>query len=285
MGASGSKQPPGQRKKVLVLGGGYAGTEVAKLLDLHYDVTVIDRQNYMTHSISVLRGITNKEFAPLTVIPYNKLLKDGQVIQADIVEISPEAVTIRTASGETKPLPFDYLVMATGHSVSFPCRPRATDLSEALEEMEQCSLDIESAQKVLICGGGATGVELAGEIKDKFPQKKVILAHGGEYLLSPGLSAKFYSLCAEKLSKVGVEVCLKERISLPEFEGGKLYHSGREITVTSESGRSYTADLIFKCTGALATNPDHLKYFESNALCDAAGRIRVNEHMQVGGLC
>jgi len=273
----------GSRKKVVILGGGYAGTTVAKALDKKFDVTVVDRQNHMTQMLGILRAIADRKCAPLTLIPYDKLLQDGVVVQAEITAISETQVTISTTpSGKSRALPFDFLVVATGANWAFPGKPSSPDALEALGELEECGNDVAKSTSVAIIGGGAVGLELACEIKFHHPQKKVTLIHSRQQLIGPGLSGKFHTKLADKLQRLGVEVLLNERVQMPAELSGRRYYAGPRIAVRTESGKEVGADLVFRCTGTTAAR-SHLGFFESLGCLDQAGRIRVNEHLQVQG--
>ena len=50
------------------------------------------------------------------------------------------------------------------------------------DEYLKVSQEIEKANDIVIIGGGATGVELAGEICDKYKMKKLVLIHSSQIL-------------------------------------------------------------------------------------------------------
>ena len=54
-----------------------------------------------------------------------------------------------------------------------------------------CKFQLEKSESVLIVGGGAVGVELAGEIAETYPDKKVTLVHSGTTLVTMEFGQKF----------------------------------------------------------------------------------------------
>jgi len=49
--------------------------------------------------------------------------------------------------------------------------------------MARSALQIEKAKSIIIVGGGAVGVELAGEIIYKYPMKKITIVHSHDRLI------------------------------------------------------------------------------------------------------
>ena len=217
----------GSRKKVVILGGGYAGVSVAKLLDRIFDVTVVDKNNYLHHKVGNLRAASNKEFAPMVLIPYDRFLKDGSVIQAEVTGLSESTVSLKGTDNSALTLTFDFLVIATGAAWTFPASPAATDAREAVKELEACSADLDRASKVLIIGGGAVGVELAAEIIFYRPKTAVTLVHRSGQLVTSGLSDKFYANLVAKLKGLGVTVVLNEQVeNIYIYRGRRPHRAG-----------------------------------------------------------
>ena len=68
-------------------------------------------------------------------------------------------------------------------------------------------IKIEGSSSVVIIGGGAVGVELAGEILDRYPDKKITVLNSGEKLLNNvKLGEKLQDKAREALEAQGVVV-------------------------------------------------------------------------------
>ena len=71
---------------------------------------------------------------------------------------------------------------------------------------------MDKAVNVLIVGGGAVGVELAGEIGEKYKAKNVILVHGSESLVGSNLGPSFQTRVRQGLEKFNVQLFLGDRV-------------------------------------------------------------------------
>jgi len=76
------------RKTVVIVGGGYAGLALAKELDAHLNVILIDRNNYKFHNVGALRACVEPSFVKDIIIPYNRLLQYGIVIYGEVTSLS-----------------------------------------------------------------------------------------------------------------------------------------------------------------------------------------------------
>ena len=79
------------------------------------------------------------------------------------------------------------------------------------DEYLEVSQEIEKANDIVIVGGGATGVELAGEICDKYKMKKLILIHSNQILVAD-FSEKFQTNLKYGLESLNVELLLEEKV-------------------------------------------------------------------------
>ncbi|KAH0860260.1 hypothetical protein HID58_088521 [Brassica napus] len=154
-----------QRKRVVVICGGIAGSLAAKLLQFDADVTLIDPKEYFEITWASLRSMVEPSFAERTVINHKNYFKKGHVVTSPSVNITE--TDVMTADGDVYE---SAKVIATGHSDLFP-KTRQEKLSQYQSEYE----NIRSSKSVLIVGGGPSGVELAAEIAVDFPEKKVTL--------------------------------------------------------------------------------------------------------------
>ena len=79
------------------------------------------------------------------------------------------------------------------------------------DEYHKVSQEIEKANDIVIVGGGATGVELAGEICDKYKMKKLVLIHSSQILVAD-FSEKFQASLKSGLESLNVELLLEEKV-------------------------------------------------------------------------
>jgi NADH dehydrogenase FAD-containing subunit len=154
----------GMKKRIVVVGGGVAGSTIAKNFDLEADVTLIDPKDYFEVPYAALRCTVEPTFAERSCIKHSEYLKKAKLVQSSAQSVSDSAVV--TVSGDK--IPYDFLVVCTGSTYTGPATK-----AERIKEYQADNKKLEAADSVLIIGGGPVGVELAGEIVVDFPTIKV----------------------------------------------------------------------------------------------------------------
>ncbi|PSR98791.1 Apoptosis-inducing factor like [Actinidia chinensis var. chinensis] len=236
----------GEKKRIVVVGGGIAGSVAAKALQEHSNVVLIDSKEYFEVPWASLRSLVEPSFAERSVINHTEYLPNARLVISPAINITESEVL--TAQGD--PIAYDYLVIATGH----------VDTG-ALARSEK-----------LIVGGGPTGVELAGEVAVDFPDKKVTLVHRGSRLLE-FIGHKAGRKALDWLTSKKVEVILGQSVNLTSVSDGVYQTSG---------GESITADCYFNCTG----KPMGSMWLKDTVLknsLDIHGRLMVDANLRVKG--
>src|ERR1700719_3398378 len=83
---------------VVVVGGGYGGTAVARALAATSDVVLVEPKDAFMHNIAALRALVDPTWLPRIFLPYEGLLTNGRVVRDRAVVVDPGRVV--TASGE-----------------------------------------------------------------------------------------------------------------------------------------------------------------------------------------
>ena len=241
------------KKKVVIVGAGFGGLKVAKLLGSYpklVDVTIIDRRNHhlfqpLLYQVA-LAAISPSEIAsPIRGVlsKYSNI----EVLMENVTKVNLKEKVIHTYFKDIK---YDYLVMACGSNHSYfgkdyfeSFAPGLKSLEEANEilrrvlmafEMAEMIKEEETRQKFLsfvIIGGGPTGVELAGAIAEmaKFTLAKnfkhidtrdtnIIMIEAGDRILQsfhPSLSEH----AKKSLEKLGVKVKTGSLVSNIDHNG------------------------------------------------------------------
>ncbi|XP_034702963.1 ferroptosis suppressor protein 1-like [Vitis riparia] len=251
-------------KRVVILGGGIAGSLLAKSLQFRADIFLVDPKEYFEIPWASLRAMVEPSFAERTVINHSDYLTNGQLVVSTAVNIRDNEVL--TSSGQW--IAYDYLVIATGHLDHVP-----KTRTERLEQYQAESEKIKSANSILIVGGGPTGVELAGEIVVDFPDKKVTLVHRGSRLLE-FIGAKASKKALDWLTSKKVEVLLNQSVDINTASDGTYQTSG---------GETIRADCHFVCTG----KPIGSSWLKDTILkdnLDGHGKLVVDDNLRVRGL-
>ncbi|WWD16049.1 hypothetical protein CI109_100474 [Kwoniella shandongensis] len=190
--------------------------------------------------------------------------------------------------GEEEIIEFEYALYALGASMPDPVNVwQDSHLHEegvvlgskkaGLKFMKSQGEKFKSADRILVVGGGALGIEYAGDLQYLYPEKKITLLHSRQRLM-PVYPVETHTRVLESFQKLGVEVVLGERVmSWPE-EMEEL--NGKTKIVTTDKGRIFEADLVLACTG----QKPHISLMASISpalISPTTSRIRVSPTMQV----
>jgi len=228
------------RKNVVIVGGGYVGFEVAKALDEHADVTLIEQREGFVHPPAAIRALLQPGLLDQIILPYDGLLMNGRVIQGRATEVVQSGVTL--ADGVF--VPADYIVLATGSSYAAPFKPQGDSIAEFRKAGAAVSAQLASANSVAIIGAGAVGTELAGEIAAAQPGKDITLVSSDDTLF-PAYPAKLGAALKRKLERAGVAVITGQRA-----ENLQCVDKPFAGSVTLSDGRVIHADLVFPVIGS-----------------------------------
>lgn len=180
-----------QRKKIILIGGGFAGLHFAQQLNNSlFDVLLIDKQNH--HQFQPLYyQVASARLEPSNIsFPFRKIFQKSKNIQirlAEVNKIVSHENKVETTIGDFN---YDYLVIATGCKTNFFGNEQIAKhafsmktTEEAIDIRNNILLNFEkyiSAQEhekeallnIVLVGAGPTGVELAGAFAE---MKKHIL--------------------------------------------------------------------------------------------------------------
>jgi NADH dehydrogenase len=176
-----------RRKRVVILGGGFAGINAAmELAKLPVDVTIVDRKNYHLFQ-PLLYQVALAVLSPADIAqPIRSLMRNHpniEVLMDEAVEFDLTERRVHLKTGVE--LEYDYLILATGSTHSYFGKDEWAKLAPGLKTIEDATeirrrvlLAFELAERQMvetgthpplnfvIVGGGPTGVELAGAISD-----------------------------------------------------------------------------------------------------------------------
>lgn len=293
--------PNTTQKRVVIIGGGFAGISLAKKLkNLDAQIVMIDRHNYHTFQ-PLLYQVSTSGLEPDSIAyPIRKVLKELNNFffrLAEVVKIDTENQQVITNIGI---LSYDYLVMATGTKTNYfnneniaknamPMKtvPQALNIrSLILQNFENAddTLLVEEREALLnfcIVGAGPTGVELAGalaELKHNvFPkdykhlnvkEMQIHLFEGGSRVLPP-MSETASKKATEFLEKLGVQIHLNTIVS--DYDGQ---------TVSIKNGEPIKSKNFIWTAGVTGAA---IEGFTANSLVARLNRYNVNSYNQIVG--
>ena len=229
------------KKRIVIVGGGYLGAELAQSLQRAAEVTLIEQRSHFIHTSALIRAVVEPRLMDRSLIPYDRLLQDGgTLIRARATAVDADGVTLQDGTR----VPADILVIATGSANALPFKAREDDI-EGLRAANSRTRDmLHKAGTVAIVGAGTVGIELAGEIKAALPDKKIVLI-GGEKRLMPAFPRTLGDGLQAKLENLGVQVMLG--VEAEDLDSTDTPFAG---TLTLSDGRKVEADLVFPVIGA-----------------------------------
>jgi NADH dehydrogenase len=229
----------GRRPRVLIIGGGFAGTHAAMALaKLPVDVTLIDRRNHFTFQ-PLLYQVALAVLSPANIAsPIRGIVrskKNVEVLMDEAVRFDLDERRTYLKSGAV--MEYDYLMLSAGATHSYfgheewaEFAPGLKTIEDATEIRRRVLLAFELAERQMVetgahpplnfvvIGGGPTGVELAGAISDIAkiymrhdfrhidPSKaSVLLIEGGPRILA-AYPEELSRKAVEQLTALGVEV-------------------------------------------------------------------------------
>jgi len=223
------------KPRVVIVGGSFAALAAYRHLARQFRVTLVDFKQYFEYTPGILRAFVEPAALSQMTCP---LARSGFKC-AEVTGVSKRLVELRTQSGETEAIEYDYLMLGSGSSYAGPIKPTTAEplLAQRQQTWEHAAAELKTAKSVLIIGAGPVGVELAGEVLTEYPDKKVILVDA-----APKVCASFpegaIKHMSQWLTSRGVELVLGEWIDTIS-ERGCLLKSGRQIN----------ADIVYRCMG------------------------------------
>ncbi len=287
-------------KRIVIIGGGFAGLKLASQLDHEkFQVVLIDRNNY--HQFQPLfYQVATAGLEPSAIsFPFRKLfhkVKNFHFRLAEVLEIDVTNNLVHTDAGE---LSYDYLVIAIGADTNYfgnkaieaqtmPMKSISEALyirnailqnfEDAVNNRDQAELD--SFLNIVVVGGGPTGVEVSGALAEMkthilpydypeidFTKMKIYLIDGMDRLLS-SMSADSSEKAKIYLEKLGVSIIQKEFVK-----------SYTDNEVELQSGTKIKSNHVIWAAGI---TPNIIKGF-SDSFYNKAKRLIVDRQNKIIG--
>ena len=251
-------------KKLVILGGGFAGAKIAKALENKFEVTLIDSKDYYEFTPGILRSIVKPTHLKKIQVIHNHYLKKAKVIVECIKEVSKNYVLT-----DKSKIKFDYFVIALGSSYNSPFKEKEIIVATRGAHLRKYYKELCKVKNITIVGGGIVGVELAGEISDFYKNKEITLIQKHEKLMERNRN-KTISYADNFLRKKGVRIIYEEEM--------KEYN---KKVITTDKGIKIKSDLTFICTG-ITPNSEPLKKNMSKYL-NKREYVNVNKYLQING--
>ena len=290
------------KKNVVVIGGGFAGTQLVRKLERKlsndWQVVLVSEENYTTFN-PMLAEVVGASVLPSHVIaPIRRMVQKTRFISARATSVDINAKTVHF-EGEDRSgsIEYEHLVFSFGsranldiipgmqqHAMPFKLLGDALKLrNRVIEQMEKAELEEDPVKRrwmghFIVIGAGFSGVEVGGAIQDfilashkHYPRLhdndlKVSIIHRGELPLEE-LDPQLGKHVLEQMPKRGVNLVLETAVSEVDAMG----------VVTDTQGRIEGASII--CTIGTKSNP----LIEEMDVPNDRGRLLVEADMSLQG--
>lgn len=248
-------ESPSSRKKLIVIGGGFAGLNLIQSLKrAPLDILLIDKRNHHLFQ-PLLYQVATATLSPRDIcVAFRELCAKQQnttVIMGEVVQIDKEERKVILGNGDS--FDYDYLAIAVGSKHSYfgndkweAFAPGIKTITDALNIREHILTSFEKAERLdsltethkyltfVIVGGGPTGVEFAGTIAElinktmhknfrriRTERARVFLVEAFDRLLPP-FDPKLSERTKLDLEKLGVTVLTNHAVTDITADGVRL---------------------------------------------------------------
>jgi NADH dehydrogenase len=293
--------PQTDRQRVVIVGAGFGGLRLARYLSRRkeFQVVLLNRQNYHEFQPLYYQVATAGLEANSILFPLRAVFGDCKNVHIRVTNVTGVRPADKTVDTELGPVPYDYLVMATGADTNFfnqqniiekalPMKSVAEAIAlrnRMLQNFED-ALSVETLDEreglmdVVVVGGGPTGVELCGTLAEMrktvlpsdypeldFKMMDIFLIESGGELLGP-MSVQSQEHSLAYLQKLGVHVRLNTRVK--DFDGR---------VVTMNDGTTLRTNNLIWAAGVKASPLAGLP----PEVIGRGGRVLVDRFSQVQG--
>ena len=248
------------REKIVIIGGGFAGLQLAKHLNNQgkYKVMVIDKMNHHMFQPLFYQVATGRIEPSNISFPFRKIFQKSKNIQFRMTEVKKIIPSENKVIGEIGVFTYDKLVIATGCKTNFFGNQKMQELALGMKNtqeaitirnrilitFEKMIIERKSSDdgnwNLVIVGSGPTGVELAGAFSEmktnilprdyprmNFSDLNIILISAGETPLET-MSQESQEAAEKYLVQLGVKFMKNERVT--DYDGETIFmQSGNSI--------------------------------------------------------
>ncbi len=288
------------QKRIVIVGGGFAGLQLArKLAKQDYQVVLIDKNNY--HQFQPLfYQVATAGLEPSTIsFPFRKIFQKSKNVHIRVAEVKAVRTEQNQLDTSIGVVDYHYLVIAIGADTNFFGNKKMMELAypmksvtEALDLRNNILQNYEDAlsetdkdkrkqlMTVVVVGGGATGVEVAGTLAEMrksilpkdypeldFKMMQVYLLEGSPKVV--GVMSENASKKAEEyLNELGVNVFLNTRVK--DYDGENVF---------LENGKTIPTKTLVWAAGVTGNKIEGLK----PEVITPTNRLKVDRHNKVEG--
>lgn len=244
-----------QKKRVVIAGMGFGGLRAAKVLaNSDVELIMVDRNNYHLFQPLLYQVASAGLEQEAIAYPLRGLTRNWRSASFLLAEITGVGLADNTVETDAGPVPYDYLIIAAGSRTNFfnmkSVETHAFDLKQLAQAedlrnhillmFEYASLEKNPQRRAslltfVIVGGGPTGVEFAGALRElifyvlarDYPtiavaETRIVLVEAADSLLT-AMPVNLRLYAQQKLNSMGVEILLENRVVGATAESVELH--------------------------------------------------------------
>lgn len=287
---------PITQKKLVIIGGGFAGLTLAKKLEKtlpqEWDIYLLSKTNFITYNPLLPEVIGASILPSHAQAPFRLVLKRTRIRMVTVDRIDYQEKTVHYHNDRPASIQFDQLVLAAGVQANTEMMPGLAEhtlplktvgdalqiRNQIIERLEQATIHPDPKRRAelttfVILGGGFSGVETAGELEDflrsaqrfyknvELENCKIIIVHGTDRLL-PELSVQLGEVTKKNFEKRDIDIRLQERATSVEAEkvilaSGEVIKGATIICTIGTAAHAFLDDDSIACErGRIITKPD-----------------------------
>jgi NADH:ubiquinone reductase (H+-translocating) len=305
------------KKKIVILGGGFAGVECARQLESEFgddpeiELVMISEDNFLLFTPMLPQVASGMIETRHIVLPIRTICQKTKFYEGRVKNLDPygKLVTLwGTGDKRSISIHYDFLVVALGSETNFfgmadveknaytmktlndavMLRNRVIDMLEQAEN-ETNPILRKSFLNFVVVGGGFAGIETAGELIDLlldarkyYPtihkeDLKVIVLEAMGEIL-PGFNKKLADFAKEKLIERGIDIRLKKAVT--SFNGNEVTTKSLDETPKDSIDQSKTESIITK-TLIWTAGVTPVNTIKRSMFKTEKGKLIVNDFLEV----
>lgn len=306
-----------KKKKIVILGGGFAGVECTRQLESKFgndpevELVMVSEDNFLLFTPMLPQVASGMIETRHIVLPIRTICKKTKFYEGRIKNIDPFGKLVNlwgTGDKRSISIHYDFLVVALGSETNFfgmadveknaytmktlndavALRNRIIDMLEQAEN-ETNPILRKSLLNFVIAGGGFAGIETAGELMDLIldarkhyhsihkDDLKVIVIEALPMIL-PGFNEKLAEFAKQKLIERGIDIKLQTAIT--SFDGNEVTTKSIDQNPKDPLDESKVDSIITK-TLIWTAGVTPVSTIQRSMLKTDRGKVIVNDYLEV----
>ena len=126
------------------------------------------------------------------------------MVEARVTDVQADNVAIDRPFEGKDLIPFEYLVIATGTRLTPPSGMPQDDKTSSVNFLRGHQTRAQKAKSIVLIGGGAVGVQMALDLKERYPEKDVTVVQSRDRVM-PQFDQRLHNIIAKSFQDAGIK--------------------------------------------------------------------------------